>query len=331
MGYISPVKPRRATPKDSPIKPNFMEDRRKSGPALAVEGTKSQKVITGRITKLSSTTIVKKNIAGKGRMKVNARAGNVAKENSTTTESEEVFSKDSTYTPSVDEELDDEVEVAVEKEAEFDDDEPTFVNDDDDDAEYKEGRKAAEQYSEDEEESLRAEEEDLDITLVNDIQTQETEESEMSGEDKVQNYLSNQSVAPKNSSNSTKHSAKDGKHDWHEDELALWRQFEARGNEPILPAHWSQDFRTFTADFFSTNLEETFINSASGADFQGKLFSVSPQGAGESLHSISFSILMHSQVSAHSLLSSISDHGSGSDVKQIFLESLRSQKSSTPI
>lgn len=127
------------------------------------------------------------------------------------------------------------------------------------DEEYEGKPEAAEWLSVDEEESLSISD---DTTLI----SQDTEDTEISGDEKVRNYLSNRSVA---SSARPKDPTQTSVHDFHEDETALWRQFDARGNEPILPSHWSLDFRTLPADLFSANLEETFIHSASGSDFKG--------------------------------------------------------------
>lgn len=273
LGYISPRKPQRnpavktTGPKTSPVAVNFLEERRKLEPSrLSVGGNKAQKVITGRVVKTTSY----KTTLGPDVKKISKE---VAKEKEVIiiTDSEDVPTTETDEYELSAEEDPEETETVILPEPEFFDDDPTFINDDD---EYKENRKVVEQYSEEEEESVELNDEDLEITLINgDVDSEGSEESEVSGEDKVRNYLSNQSVAPQSSPNSKIRSSKQTDHDFHPDESALWARLEARGNEPIIPAHWAQDFRTFTADFFSADLEETFINSASGKDFQGKLLS----------------------------------------------------------
>jgi hypothetical protein len=63
---------------------------------------------------------------------------------------------------------------------------------------------------------------------------------------------------------------------WHEDEARLFQKLSMRGFEPLLPSHWSYDFRTCPATIFSRNEKETFINAKSGNDFRGECDKIQP-------------------------------------------------------
>lgn len=239
MGYISPVKPKRTTANTSPRKVNMLKERRET---LLVEELEAQKVISGRVVKSSSykTRFSLKKSSEKDADACEPRPGDAE------TDGTKAVTKA-------------EPKVVIEEEPKWNEDEQTFVHDDE---EY-EVKEIVQQLNADEEETSSLFDE---TTLIESEESVIVEEFEISGDDKVRNYLSNRSVACKKSLEQPTETAV---HDYHEDEMALWRQFEARGKEPILPAYWSQDFRTLPAYLFSHNLEETFINSASGKDYRG--------------------------------------------------------------
>ena len=58
------------------------------------------------------------------------------------------------------------------------------------------------------------------------------------------------------------------KGDWGKAEITLYRRMVMRGFEPLLPRHWTMDFRTIPGVLFGTQ-KQSFINSASGKDFRG--------------------------------------------------------------
>lgn len=99
-----------------------------------------------------------------------------------------------------------------------------------------------------------------------DMELDSEAESELDAEAKVHQFLDHQTELARRQE--TLERIKEG--DWHVDEIALFQKLSMRGLEPLLPSHWSFDFRTCPSTIFSSNEEETFINSKSGCDFRGK-------------------------------------------------------------
>jgi hypothetical protein len=97
-----------------------------------------------------------------------------------------------------------------------------------------------------------------------DLDLDSEEESELDAEAKVHQFLDRQTELARRQEALER--IKDG--DWHKDEITLFQKLSLRGLEPLLPAHWSFDFRTCPATIFSSKEEETFINSKSGNEFR---------------------------------------------------------------
>lgn len=104
---------------------------------------------------------------------------------------------------------------------------------------------------------LAESEEDLDLDS--------DEESQLEAEAKVYQFLDRQTELSRIQGTLNRIRAEE----WHEDEVALFQKLNMRGFEPLLPSTWSFDFRTCPEIIFSSDDEETFINSASGNDFRG--------------------------------------------------------------
>jgi hypothetical protein len=99
--------------------------------------------------------------------------------------------------------------------------------------------------------------EDLELTFE--------DESELDAEAKVHQYLDRQTELARH--REALERINDG--EWHKDEAALFMKLTMRGFEPLIPTHWSFDFRTCPQTVFSTNVEETLINAKSGNEFRG--------------------------------------------------------------
>jgi hypothetical protein len=106
------------------------------------------------------------------------------------------------------------------------------------------------------------EEEDHDSP--DDLDLDSEEESELDAEAKVHQFLDRQTELARRQEALER--IKEG--DWHKDEITLFQKLSLRGLEPLLPAHWSFDFRTCPSTIFSDKKEETFINSQSGNEFR---------------------------------------------------------------
>jgi hypothetical protein len=111
--------------------------------------------------------------------------------------------------------------------------------------------------------SMSAEEEE---DIPDDLDPTSEEESELDAEAKVHQYLDHQTELARQ--REALERIKDG--EWHKDEIALFMKLSMRGFEPLIPTHWSFDFRTCPQTIFSSNVEETFINAKSGNEFRGK-------------------------------------------------------------
>ncbi|KAI9741439.1 MAG: hypothetical protein M1818_004245 [Claussenomyces sp. TS43310] len=90
------------------------------------------------------------------------------------------------------------------------------------------------------------------------------DESELSSEAKVKFFLDRQNEIAKRQEELDRIK----KEDWHEDEAALFHKLTMRGYEPLLPSNWAYDFRTCPSQLFTQNMNQTFLNSASGNDFR---------------------------------------------------------------
>lgn len=97
-----------------------------------------------------------------------------------------------------------------------------------------------------------------------DMDLDSDEESELDAEAKVHQFLDRQTELARRQEALER--IKEG--DWHEDEITLFQKLSLRGLEPLLPAHWSFDFRTCPSTIFSSKEEETFINAQSGNEFR---------------------------------------------------------------
>lgn len=99
-----------------------------------------------------------------------------------------------------------------------------------------------------------------------DLELDSEEESELDAEAKVHQFLDNQTELARH--REALERIKDG--EWHEDEIALFMKLSMRGFEPLIPTHWSFDFRTCPRTVFSSKVEETLINAKSGNEFRGE-------------------------------------------------------------
>lgn len=99
-----------------------------------------------------------------------------------------------------------------------------------------------------------------------DFELDSEEESELDAEAKVHQFLDNQTELARH--REALERIKDG--EWHEDEIALFMKLSMRGFEPLIPTHWSFDFRTCPRTVFSSNVDETLINAKSGNEFRGE-------------------------------------------------------------
>lgn len=101
---------------------------------------------------------------------------------------------------------------------------------------------------------------------VEDQEITSEDESELDAEAKVHEYLDRQTEIARH--REALERINDG--EWHEDEAALFMKLTMRGFEPLIPTHWSFDFRTCPQIVFSSNVEKTLINAKSGNEFRGK-------------------------------------------------------------
>lgn len=53
------------------------------------------------------------------------------------------------------------------------------------------------------------------------------------------------------------------------EEIALFEKLTMRGFEPIIPSHWTMDFKTLPETMFTNDESAIFINAASGNEFRG--------------------------------------------------------------
>jgi hypothetical protein len=111
--------------------------------------------------------------------------------------------------------------------------------------------------------SVSAEEEEDNL---DDTEFDSEEESELDAVAKVHQFLDNQTELARH--REALERIKDG--EWHEDEIALFMKLSMRGFEPLIPTHWSFDFRTCPRTVFSSKVEETLINAKSGNEFRGE-------------------------------------------------------------
>lgn len=98
----------------------------------------------------------------------------------------------------------------------------------------------------------------LDTVEVDEVDIDDT----ISVEDKVNQFLDNQREVHETQ-------VVDDQEGWHEAERALFTELRMRGLQPLLPAHWRSDFRTCPPALFSFNMNDTFLNAASGNEFRG--------------------------------------------------------------
>jgi hypothetical protein len=101
--------------------------------------------------------------------------------------------------------------------------------------------------------------------IAEDLELTSEDESELDAEAKVHQYLDRQTELARH--REALERINDG--EWHKDEAALFMKLTMRGFEPLIPTHWSFDFRTCPQTVFSTNVEETLINVKSGNEFRG--------------------------------------------------------------
>ncbi len=105
-----------------------------------------------------------------------------------------------------------------------------------------------------------------DGSIVDDLEPTSEDGSELDAEAKVHQYLDRQTELARH--REALERIKDG--EWHKDEAALFMKLTMRGFEPLIPTHWSFDFRTCPQTVFSSNEGETLINAKSGNEFRGE-------------------------------------------------------------
>jgi hypothetical protein len=102
--------------------------------------------------------------------------------------------------------------------------------------------------------------------LDEDEDEMEDKEEELTPQEKVELFLAKQAKLVKENEIAVAGLRKEG---WNEEEIELYQRLHRRGLEPLLPAHWRQDFRTCPAQIFTYEDDETFINASSMSDFRG--------------------------------------------------------------
>ena len=110
-------------------------------------------------------------------------------------------------------------------------------------------------------------EDELGEEIQEDLMYEDLEEEEVSPEDKVAEYLARQAELALRKEAIAEVKAKG---DWHPDEVFLFERLSMRSFEEVFPADWKREFPTLSADLFTADEKNAFINFNCGSTQLGE-------------------------------------------------------------